>query len=281
MHIIRYAFAIVLALVISEAAFATAGSIVTVTGANYTVDPTNRMVFVDPGTLDRTITLPPANAAGHELMVIVTDPGAVVLGKVTVVAPGGGTTLVDFNSAAVMTGGGTVGGKSIRLFSDGTGKWYVSNATGAGGIAGTSAQINGAAPVANAALSILGDNTNGGHIQSQQTTAPTGDPFPGASAAVVVSVTLANATDVAGQVNFTYSGPSTAGDLAHVLFNKPYVTPPIIVLTPADMVTAVTFGSSVGYFVVPDITGLGFSIGCGSVVVAGAYSFFYHVIETQ
>lgn len=111
------------------------------------------------------------------------------------------------------------------------------------------------------------------HLRSTQTTAPTIAADAGAGTGASASV--ANATDVAGQITLTTGtlGIST-GSYATVTFNKVYAVAPIVVLTPA--------GSTLSTSVYVTATTTGFSV---SFAVAGGisttYLMNYHIIETQ
>lgn len=130
----------------------------------------------------------------------------------------------------------------------------------------------------------VGQSTNGGtnvrvnmkdgHLRSQQTTAPT--TAINANAGTTGSITLSNATDVAGKITINTKGTGMAtGTQATITFNAAYNIAPIVVLTPvnAKATTVQAYVSS---------TTTTFSV---SFNVAGGnnddHEFFYHVIETQ
>ncbi len=122
------------------------------------------------------------------------------------------------------------------------------------------------APVANAKLAI-----KDGHLQSQQTTAPTVTANTGA-----ITSALSNATDIAGAITITCS--TTTGGTSTITFNKTFTTAPIVTLTATNAggatnlaVTYVT--STTSTFVINMVTN---TCSSGS---AGTYN--YHVIETQ
>lgn len=112
-----------------------------------------------------------------------------------------------------------------------------------------------------------------GHIKSSQTTAPT--IVANASAGTGATASVANATDVAGQVTVVTGtiGLST-GSYATITFNQTYAVAPIVILTPASStlstsvyVTSTTAGFSVNFAVAGGIT--------------STYVLNYYVIETQ
>ncbi|HET6402244.1 MAG TPA: hypothetical protein VFH95_12715 [Candidatus Kapabacteria bacterium] len=146
----------------------------------------------------------------------------------------------------------------------------------------------GASAVTNAALSIKGTATSGGHIQSQQTTAPTAaagssNPTDGALPGLA---TLAHATDVAGTLTIrenTNGGTAPSlGPQAVVTFNKPYATPPIVIITPVNS-TAVQDAGYVYYYLNQSLTTVnGFTVSAYSTPTQGdMVQFNYVVIETQ
>ena len=96
------------------------------------------------------------------------------------------------------------------------------------GVTSASVGIGTLTPVTNAALSVAN-----GHVQIQQTAAPTKTNGASAQIGTTGTVTLANATDVAGKITIATSGtaPSAAGTLVTLTFNKAYVTAPIVQLT--------------------------------------------------
>ncbi len=126
--------------------------------------------------------------------------------------------------------------------------------------------IGTSVPVANAKLAI-----KNGHLQSQQTTAPTILFGPSATVA-----TLTNATDIAGNLSVTPDGTTGVG--AIITFNKTYSVAPIVTLTAKNadaatditkvFVTTTTTGFSVNYFGVP-------------FPLTTDHQYSYHVVETQ
>lgn len=83
------------------------------------------------------------------------------------------------------------------------------------------------APVANARLAI-----KDGHLQSQQTTAPTI-----ATGAASTAASLTSATDMAGKISISTN--TTTGVGATITFNKTYTTAPVVILTPTNNPAAV------------------------------------------
>ncbi len=118
-----------------------------------------------------------------------------------------------------------------------------------------------------------------GHWQSQQSAAPTFTP--GSGAGTTPTISLLNATDVAGTVSVTMgAAPGGAANVCTINFNKSYTTPPIVVLTPANAISAQTTSARQTY--TTSATG-GFTITFGgSAALAGnVYIWNYIVIETQ
>jgi trimeric autotransporter adhesin len=181
----------------------------------------------------------------------------------------------------------TGGAANYDIYGSGTapGNW---NVTSLGSGSFSSALLNGASLVTNAALSIKGTGTSGGHIQSQQTTAPlaaAGANNPTNDAITPGSASVTHATDIAGalsiQENATGNGGTApaSGSQAVVTFNKTYTTAPIVVITPTDAPTAAAM--SADQFYVTSLAG-SFTINAGVAPTQGTvYNFNYHVIETQ
>ncbi|MBL7986989.1 MAG: hypothetical protein JNJ94_02855 [Chlorobi bacterium] len=110
-----------------------------------------------------------------------------------------------------------------------------------------------------------------GHLQSQQTTAPT----TGTLGTGVVSAVLTNATDVAGIITIATNATPATGAQATVTFNLPYGIAPIVVLTPAN-------GNASGIVNHATRTAAGFTVNFNAAPAAStSYQFYYHVIETQ
>ncbi len=221
----------------------TPASLLTVTGAPLTTVPVLSVTNSGSGTTDIGALITVSGAATNDvgLTFAVSAPGAYDI-------QGSGTT---------------------------PGNW---NVTSAGVGAFSSALLNTATTVANASLSILGTGAGGpgtgvgGHIQSQQTTAPSATP----SGAAISATGVTTATDVAGKVSFTATG-STSTDYVQVNFEASYTTAPIVVITPADATTASHFAD---FYVTPATAQ--FRINLDSPVVGPtAFNFYYHVIETR
>ncbi|MDP1747303.1 MAG: hypothetical protein Q8L90_17150, partial [Bacteroidota bacterium] len=118
-------------------------------------------------------------------------------------------------------------------------------------------------PATNARLAI-----NDGHLQSQQTTAP------GTSSTNTSAQILTNATDVAGNVSFT---PSSVTGSVTVAFNMNYATPPIVIITPTNSVSATDTP-----YVWVSSTISGFTINFSSAFISLlSHTYSYHVIQTQ
>lgn len=123
-----------------------------------------------------------------------------------------------------------------------------------------------------------------GHLQSQQTAAPTVAAGAALGTIAFTAPTLQNATDVAGKILFKPGSDATQGAMAVITFNKTYATAPIVVLTPANnmgsqgadshqiYVTTNTTSFTVFYNVDPNTA---------PDLNAAAQHYFYHVIETQ
>jgi hypothetical protein len=131
-------------------------------------------------------------------------------------------------------------------------------------------------PVSDAALAI-----KDGHLQIQQTTAPTAAIGAAAgSSSHGAAATLSNATDVAGAVKIiisTFGGSTGVG--ATITYNQTYTTAPIIELTPMDATTATAMSAKEIY---AGSSTSSFTINFGATAGTGAtYNFYYMVIETQ
>ena len=136
---------------------------------------------------------------------------------------------------------------------------------------GASVGIGTLAPATNAALSI-----KDGHLQIQQTTAPTKTAGGTTIIGTTGTATLSNATDIAGNITIVASGtaPSAAGTMITVKYNVAYATAPIVQVT-ATNANGATFPvyvtSSTTNFTLTNLTKLN----------NGTYTWSYHVIETQ
>ncbi len=115
-----------------------------------------------------------------------------------------------------------------------------------------------------------------GHLQIQQSSAPTINAEAGAGTSASASVS--NATDVAGNAALTTgSAGYAAGAQVTVNFAKAYTVAPIVMLTPTNANAA---NGARQVYVVPTTTG--FTINFGSADSAATnYSWSYQVIETQ
>jgi hypothetical protein len=121
-----------------------------------------------------------------------------------------------------------------------------------------------------------------GHVQIQQTTAPTvvlGAAGTGASASI--STSNPKSTDVVGRVTITTgTGAGTGVSYITVNYNKAYASNPVVILTPANAAAA-SAESGLGVYV-QNSTTTGFSIGFLTAAPASTtYTFNYFIIETQ
>ena len=158
----------------------------------------------------------------------------------------------------------TINGKNFKfganLFFNGSDSTVAGNV----GIGTMSPSINVALAIAN------------GHLQSQQRTPP--GKTNGASAQIgsTGTVTLSNATDVAGKISIATSGtaPSAAGTLITVAFIKAYATAPIVQLQ-------ATSAASAGFAVYVTSTTTGFTITNTTTLANNTtYAWGYTIIET-
>ena len=119
-----------------------------------------------------------------------------------------------------------------------------------------------------------------GHIQSQQATAP--GIAAGAAAGTGPTVSLSNATDVAGKVNVTTGTGTSTGTVTTITFSTPFATAPIITLMPANAQTATQMDSARIYTTSTTTTFSVISGASGAALTAStAYAWWYHVTETQ
>lgn len=138
--------------------------------------------------------------------------------------------------------------------------------TGVNGGTSVNVGIGTNTPATDAALAIAN-----GHLQSQQTTAPTIAVGADASAASFSG----NATDVAGQISITTK--ATTGVGATITFNKTYNVAPIVVLTPTNSNAAAKATSM--YVTASTST---FVVNYGTATTNGqALTYNYYVIETH
>jgi N-acetylneuraminic acid mutarotase len=114
-------FLIIASFVVS-AAFAGPGDIATVSNADYTCDPSNRLILVTAGTAPVNITLPAAIAYGQMINVVVQNGTFAVTVKKT-----GTDVLVDPAGGAYMGGGSCAAGEAVTVTSAGNGTWYVTS----------------------------------------------------------------------------------------------------------------------------------------------------------
>ena len=174
------------------------------------------------------------------------------------------------------------GAGMLNLNADNTSLQIVNNkvTVGVGGV-GTSCLANGgvtSAKLANGAVGLAQvDQTQiatlpNGHLSFKQATAPTTSV---SNTTNITASSVMNATDVAGKVIFTSAGTAGPTDYVQVKFNKPYTTAPIVVISPADLVTA----PEIAKFYVSSST-TDFSIKLDAAT-AGTFTFNYMVMETQ
>ena len=147
---------------------------------------------------------------------------------------------------------------------DGSSAFYVKD----GGNVG----VGTTTPATNARVAI-----KDGHLQSQQTTAPTYTADAGAGTSPTIS--LSKATDIAGIINVTTgTAPSAWSVIATVNYNKTYSSAPIVVFSPINN-KAASVSSTVMLF---NFTTTGFSIYASTALTAAtSYQWSYMVIETQ
>lgn len=135
--------------------------------------------------------------------------------------------------------------------------------------------IGTTAPAANAILAI-----NDGHIQSQQTTAPTFTVSANAGTSAAASLT--NATDVAGKISLTTGTAGWAvGTQITITYNKPYTTPPVVILTPTNALAAGAFNVKNAFVTSNFTTFFTINFGFAETVSAKIYTWNYYIIETQ
>lgn len=116
------------------------------------------------------------------------------------------------------------------------------------------------------------------HIKSTQTTAPVATVDANAGTGATASV--ANATDTAGIINLTSTAVApSAGSQVSVAFNSAYTTAPIVTITPRNADTA-NFAVASGVYVTTTASAMVINF-ANQDAVGHAYSWFYHVIETQ
>lgn len=133
-------------------------------------------------------------------------------------------------------------------------------------IQGGNVGIGTVTPATNARLAI-----KDGHLQSQQTTAPT---VAAVTNFVLASQSLSNATDVAGNISIVPVA-ALSGSVA-INFNKSYSVAPIVILTPTNGNSANDIAK-----VWVSSTTTGFTVNFTATFDTSAHTFSYHVIETQ
>ncbi len=129
--------------------------------------------------------------------------------------------------------------------------------------------IGTTAPVTNAILAV-----KDGHLQSQQTTAPT---VAATNAGTTPTVSLSNATDIAGLITFTTgTGAPGTGAYVTVTFNKTYTTAPMVLLYPNGPNAAQDIASK-GIYVTSTTSTfvINFNV---AAAISTQYKWFYHVI---
>ncbi len=128
-------------------------------------------------------------------------------------------------------------------------------------------------PVTNSRLAI-----KDGHIQIQQTTAPT--TTTNANAGTGATSSVSNATDTAGKLTLTTGGGSYAsGEQTKVNFNKTHTTAPIVTITPADTTTAAGMYDR-RIYVTSTVNDFSLNFGVAESATT-TYTFWYHALETQ
>ncbi len=123
--------------------------------------------------------------------------------------------------------------------------------------------IGTTSPAADARLAI-----KDGHLQSQQTTPPV-------AVAANSTYTLSNATDVAGNITITPTATGVAGNVV-ITFNKSYFVPPIVVLTPANLLAA---NNITNVYVSSTVST--FTVWFSTAISTFTYKYNYQIIETQ
>ena len=141
-------------------------------------------------------------------------------------------------------------------------------------LAGDSLLIGATATVSNSRLLV-----KDGHTTSLQTTAPT--VAASSNAGTGATASLSNATDTAGNITLTSGTVSFAsGTQLTVTFNKAYAVAPIVVMTPTGANAGGLYAANQPY-VTSTTTGFTISFGVALAAISTAYTWSYHVIETQ
>lgn len=139
------------------------------------------------------------------------------------------------------------------------------------------ANLSSTAPsgIANTAIVI-----KDGHLQTQQTTAPTRTNGSTTIIGTTGSATLSNATDIAGKISLSVSGtaPTAAGTMFTITFNKTYNTAPIVLLMPTNANAATAMVNN-QFFVTPGTSN--FTVSDVVKLNNNTYTFNYFVIEPK
>jgi len=188
-----------------------------------------------------------------------------------------GTGGINSSATNAITGSGVVvpGGENAMLGSSGGIVSTVTQSVFAKMPEGQTLLGAGATNVTHSMLVLKGTDTVGAHITSQQVTAPT---VAAANSGTSPTVTLSNATDTAGRINYTTgSGSPTTGATVTVTFKKAYATAPIVVLTPQNTNAGV---NAPQIYVTTTTTTFVIHVNVAPAA-STAYNWFYQVIETQ
>ncbi len=133
-------------------------------------------------------------------------------------------------------------------------------------------KINVSTPGANAILAL-----KDGHIQTQQGTAPTYTVNPSNATSATIT-----GTDVAGQISYFISGSATTGSYVTFIFNKPYASPPVVILTPQNAIAAAAY-SGHDVFVTSNSTSFtifhNVSANLAPIISSATASFHYMVMD--
>ncbi len=139
---------------------------------------------------------------------------------------------------------------------------------------GTGAAVHAVSSATNnaSALSLLLEN---GHISTTGTSPTTIAATANSNGAITLTTT---STDVAGRITINFgTGPFTAGQYANIQFVKNYVTPPIVVLTAANVTAA-----NQSVWVSSGTTGFQINYSAGTPITAGSpHIYNYYIIETK
>lgn len=174
----------------------------------------------------------------------------------TINGPSGDNIFYYYNGTSWVAIGGSVNYDSIPFVHNAARSVTYQRNTGDNVGIGTST------PASDAKLAV-----KDGHLQSQQTTAPSLIALPYLTYAFV-----GNATDIAGQINVT---TTAAAGTVEVHFNTAYNVAPIVIITPANDIAAADMAQ-----VYVTSLAASFSINFGVSVSAGVHIYNYQVIET-